>query len=117
MAHWDLCHNAMQVLMHVGYSVVDIVAAIDCINWCSWHWVSQIGDMDVLQEDSGCQGITLVKAVAKAMAARESPSKGLSGSLEELAGMITAVVDIGLIEKPFQHTCLKHLQDCVVNGD
>jgi hypothetical protein len=26
-------------------------------------------------------------------------------------------VDIGLVEKPFQHTCLKHLQDCVVNGD
>ncbi len=27
------------------------------------------------------------------------------------------VVDIGLVEKPFQHTCLYHLQDCVVNGD
>jgi hypothetical protein len=26
-------------------------------------------------------------------------------------------VDIGLVESPFQHTCLKHLQDCVVNGD
>ncbi len=26
-------------------------------------------------------------------------------------------VDIGLVEKPFQHTCLYHLQDCVVNGD
>jgi hypothetical protein len=26
-------------------------------------------------------------------------------------------VDIGLVEKPFQHTCLHHLQDCVVNGD
>ncbi len=26
-------------------------------------------------------------------------------------------VDIGLVEKPFQHTCLLHLQDCVVNGD
>jgi hypothetical protein len=25
-------------------------------------------------------------------------------------------VDIGLVEKPFQHTCLYHLQDCVVNG-
>jgi hypothetical protein len=29
----------------------------------------------------------------------------------------TANVDIGLVEKPFQHTCLYHLQDCVVNGD
>jgi hypothetical protein len=27
------------------------------------------------------------------------------------------IVDIGLVEKPFQHTCLYHLQDCVVNGD
>ncbi len=26
-------------------------------------------------------------------------------------------VDIGSVEKPFQHTCLYHLQDCVVNGD
>ncbi len=26
-------------------------------------------------------------------------------------------VDIGLVEKPFQHTCLYHLQDCAVNGD
>ena len=26
-------------------------------------------------------------------------------------------VDIGLVESPFQHTCLRHLQDCVVNGD
>ncbi len=29
----------------------------------------------------------------------------------------TETVDIGLVEKPFQHTCLYHLQDCVVNGD
>jgi hypothetical protein len=28
-----------------------------------------------------------------------------------------ANVDIGLVASPFQHTCLKHLQDCGVNGD
>ncbi len=28
-----------------------------------------------------------------------------------------SIVNIGLVEKPFQHTCLYHLQDCVVNGD
>ncbi len=28
-----------------------------------------------------------------------------------------ANVDIDLVEKPFQHTCLYHLQGCVVNGD
>jgi hypothetical protein len=47
--------------------------------------------MDVLQEDSGCQGITLVKTVPKAIATRESTSKGLSGSLKELASMTTEV--------------------------
>jgi hypothetical protein len=26
-------------------------------------------------------------------------------------------VDIGLVEEPFQHTCLYHLQGCVVNGN
>ena len=26
-------------------------------------------------------------------------------------------VDIGLVESPFQHTCLKHLQDSVVNDN
>ncbi len=31
--------------------------------------------------------------------------------------LVTISVDIGFVEKPFQHTCLKHLQDCVVNGD
>jgi hypothetical protein len=25
-------------------------------------------------------------------------------------------VNIGLVESPFQHTCLLHLQGCVVNG-
>jgi hypothetical protein len=29
----------------------------------------------------------------------------------------TFAVNIGLVESPFQHTCLKHLQDCVVNGN
>jgi hypothetical protein len=87
----DLHHNVMKVLMHIGYSVAEIVVAMDHINWRSQHWVSQIGDMDILQKNSGCQGITLVKAVAKAMAAHESPSKDLSGGLEELSGVIAAV--------------------------
>ncbi len=47
--------------------------------------------MDVLREGSGCQEITLVKALAKAMATCKSPSKDLSGSLEALSGVITAV--------------------------
>jgi hypothetical protein len=53
--------------------------------------VSQIGDVGILREDSGCQGITLVEAVAKAMATHESPSKSLSGGLLELVGVITAI--------------------------
>ncbi len=32
-ARRDSRHNVVEVLMHVGYSVVEIVAAIDCINW------------------------------------------------------------------------------------
>jgi hypothetical protein len=31
--------------------------------------------------------------------------------------LLLIAVDIDLVESPFQHTCLKHLQDCVVNGD
>jgi hypothetical protein len=30
---------------------------------------------------------------------------------------VTNGVNIGLVESPFQNTCLKHLQDCVVNGN
>jgi hypothetical protein len=30
---------------------------------------------------------------------------------------VGSVEDIGLVESPFQHTCLKHLQDCVVIGN
>jgi hypothetical protein len=81
----------MEVLTHIGYSVAEIVAAIDRINRRSQHWVIQIGDVEVLREDSGCQGITLVKTVAKVMSTRESPSKSLSGGLKELMGVITAV--------------------------
>ncbi len=36
---------------------------------------------------------------------------------EYIAHIVAVLVDIGLVEKPFQHTCLYHLQDCVVNGD
>jgi hypothetical protein len=47
--------------------------------------------------------------------------EGLSRVLSELNAATTrnviSAVDIGLVESPFQHTCLKHLQDCVVNGD
>ncbi len=32
-ARWDSRHNAKQILTHVGYSVSEIVAAIDRINW------------------------------------------------------------------------------------
>jgi hypothetical protein len=35
----------------------------------------------------------------------------------DVAVMCAIIVDIGLVEKPFQHTCLYHLQDCVVNGN
>jgi hypothetical protein len=36
---------------------------------------------------------------------------------QEMFEQFQCNVDLGLVESPFQHTCLKHLQDCVVNGD
>ncbi len=33
-ACWDSRHNTVEVQMHIGYSVAEIVAATDCINWC-----------------------------------------------------------------------------------
>jgi hypothetical protein len=43
----------------------------------------------------------------------------MSGKIccDNIMALNQASVDIGLVEKPFQHTCLYHLQDCVVNGD
>jgi hypothetical protein len=42
---------------------------------------------------------------------------GGSADIFQAQIMDLMAVDIGLVESPFQHTCLKHLQDCVVNGD
>jgi hypothetical protein len=53
----------------------------------------------------------MVAANAEPKFASESPYKVTDASSS------MAVVDIGLVEKPFQHACLKHLQDCVVNGN
>ncbi len=41
----------------------------------------------------------------------------LTGYNNAATAAFAIAVDIGLVESPFQHTCLKHLQDCVVNGN
>ncbi len=69
---------------------------------------------------SGCLFCSMAKAPWKG---QETSSKvfvatkvGQCVSINQM--ILTQVgVDIGFVEKPFQHTCLYHLQDCVVNGD
>jgi hypothetical protein len=89
-AHRSSRSDALDVLMHVGYSVTEIVAAIDQINRRGQRWVHQSRDVEVLREDSGCHDITLVEAVAKAMATAHS-STDLSPGLQELSEVIAAV--------------------------
>ncbi len=90
-ARWDLHHNANEVLTHVGYSVLEIVAAIDRINWCGQSWANPIGNVEALWEDSRHFDLTLVEAMSKAMADQESPHEAISDGLEELSGVVAAV--------------------------
>ncbi len=75
----DSCDDALEVLTHIGYSVGEIVAAINRINRQGHHWVSEIGDADVLREDSGYQTSSLVEVVAKALGNQVAHSKDLLG--------------------------------------
>jgi hypothetical protein len=47
------------------------------------------------------------------------PAAAMESYIRDTTGLLEAslAVDMGLVESPFQHTCLSHLQDCVVNGD
>ena len=49
----NLSKDAFDVLTHIGYSVTEIVAAIDCINKCGRCWMSDIGSINELREESG----------------------------------------------------------------
>jgi hypothetical protein len=93
-AHCGSRNDALNVLTHVGYLVTEIVAAIDRINWRGWRWVCQIGDVEVLREDSRCHDIMLVEAVTKVLASAHS-SADPSPELQGLSDVI-AVVDSDL---------------------
>ena len=59
-----------------------------------------------------------IKAMAMATATAMALATAMATATATAMATATATaVDIGLVESPFQHSCLKHLQDCVVNGD
>jgi hypothetical protein len=76
---WHDSHDdALEVLTHVGYSMGEIMSAINQINCQGCRWVSKIGDVDVLlRDDSEYQTSLLVEVVTKAMGDQVACSKGL----------------------------------------
>jgi hypothetical protein len=95
-------NNVLEVLTHVGYTVVEIMAAINRVNQQGWRWLSNMGDVTVMWEDSGLRNVMLIDAVMKLMenlGPQANPQVSLSGnvagSLNNLAGMISGV-DINL---------------------
>jgi hypothetical protein len=57
--------DAMEVLKYVSISVVDLVSAINRLNYRGWHWKSLIRDILTLREDSSIYDLTLVGAIAQ----------------------------------------------------
>ena len=85
----DSRKDALDVLSHVGCSVTEIVGAIDRINKRGRRWLSDIGSIDELRDETGRRDITLVEAVMKSMAG--TPQDVLSGEVEELARNLAGV--------------------------
>ena len=56
------------MLTHVGFSVTEIVGAINHINKHGRRWLSNIGSIDELRDETGRHDITLIEAVIKGMA-------------------------------------------------
>ena len=77
------------MLTHVGFSVTEIVGAINRINKRGRRWLSNIGSIDELRDETGRHDITLVKAVIKGMAG--TPQDNLSGEVEELSRNLAGV--------------------------
>ena len=55
--------DGLEVLAHVGLSLAKIVAGIDRINRHGKRWMSKIGDVEVLRDDSGIPNLTIVKVM------------------------------------------------------
>ena len=77
------------MLSHVGFSVTEIVGAIGRINKRGRRWLSDIGSIDELRDETRRRDITLVEAVMKVMAG--TPQDVLSGEVEELARNLAGV--------------------------
>ena len=76
--------DALEVLAHIGLSLAEIVACIDWINHRGPQWMSEIGHVEVLCNDSGIHNLTIVEAVTMVgsiqgppAAPEENPSAGL----------------------------------------
>ena len=85
----DSRKDALDVLTHVGFSVSEIVGAINRINKRGRCWLSNIGSIDELRDETGRHDITLVEAVIKGMAG--TPQDNLSGEIEELLRNLAGV--------------------------
>jgi len=85
----DSRKDALDVLTHVGFSVTEIVGAINPINKRGRRWLSDIGSIDDLRDETGRQDITLVEAAIKGMAG--TPQDNLSGEVEELSRNLDGV--------------------------
>jgi hypothetical protein len=85
----DSRKDALDMLSHVGFSVTEIVGAIDRINKRGRRWLSNIGSIDELRDETGRRDITLIEAVMKGMAG--TPQDVLFGEVEELARNLAGV--------------------------
>ena len=85
----DSRKDALDMLSHVGCSVTEIVGAIDRINKRGRRWLSNIGSIDELRDETGRRDITLIEAVMKGMAG--TPQDVLFGEVEELARNLAGV--------------------------
>ena len=81
--------EALDVLTHIGFSVTEIVSAINRINKRGRRWLSDIGSIEELRDETGRHDITLVEAVIKGMGA--TPQDNLSGEVEELSRNLAGV--------------------------
>jgi hypothetical protein len=93
-ARRSLGNNAIEVLNHVGSSMVEILVAINQINKRGRRLASEVGNMLVLRDDSGLHDIMLVDAVARvisSMALQDHTIDNVASDIEDLSGLIAAV--------------------------
>ncbi len=98
-ARRSLRDDAIEVLNHVGSSVVEIVAAINQINKRRCRLASKVGNVSVLRDNSGLHDILLVDADARlisSMAPQDHTVDNVASNIEALSGLIATVdADLG----------------------